>query len=86
MNFELSKKQKELSTMTKNMYFNTAKKQWECSKCRRGFKERKDLEQHLTSGTHDAIRFACAEVSILIKHICLYAKLSRPLSSLFAVW
>ena len=62
MNFELSKKQKELSNMTKNMYYNTAKKQWECSKCRRGFKERKDLEQHLTSGTHDAIRFACAEV------------------------
>ena len=62
MNFELSNKQKELSNMTKNMYYNTAKKQWECSKCRRGFKERKDLEQHLTSGTHDAIRFACAEV------------------------
>lgn len=44
-----------------NMFFNTAKKTWDCGLCRRAFKEKLDLEQHLSSGTHDAIKFSCSQ-------------------------
>ena len=44
-----------------NMFYNTAKKTWDCGLCRRAFKEKLDLEQHLSSGTHDAIKFSCSQ-------------------------
>lgn len=44
-----------------NMFFNTTKNTWDCGLCRKGFKEKKDLEQHLNSGTHDEIKYSCSE-------------------------
>ena len=44
-----------------NMFYNTAKKTWDCGLCRRAFKEKLDLEQHLSSGTHDSIKFSCSQ-------------------------
>ena len=47
------------SRLLNNMFFNTNKATWDCGLCRKGFREKKDLEQHLSSGTHDEITCTC---------------------------
>lgn len=43
-----------------NTLYNPGKSTWDCCLCRKSFREKNDLYQHLRSGTHEAKRFACS--------------------------
>jgi hypothetical protein len=44
-----------------NIFYNTNKETWDCGICRKSFREKNDLFQHLRSGTHEAKRFSCSD-------------------------
>lgn len=59
-----------------HMHFSAYKSAWECGICHKGFKARLDLEQHLQSMVHGAVKFACAEckkgfatMAAVVRHI-----------------
>lgn len=52
---------KDLSTIEYNTFYNTTKETWDCGICRKSFKEKNDLYQHLRSATHETRRFSCSD-------------------------
>jgi len=44
-----------------NMFFNTNKNSWDCGICRKSFRAKQDLEQHLQSAAHGVVKYTCVE-------------------------
>lgn len=44
-----------------NTIYNAGKATWDCLLCRKAFRVKNDLYQHLRSGTHEAKRFPCVD-------------------------
>ena len=59
-----------------NILYNGMKEAWDCGLCRKSFKEKNDLYQHLRSGTHEAKKFGCNDCG---KHFASMGALAQHL-------
>ena len=59
-----------------NILYNGMKEAWDCGLCRKSFKEKNDLYQHLRSGTHQAKKFGCNDCG---KHFASMGALAQHL-------